>query len=64
MPSSIVTYFNSIKVQLKRFGQYGCRHFDRFQFHKGTIKTQWRIVYHTDFEKFQFHKGTIKTGWR
>ena len=35
----------------------------RFQFHKGTIKTRllWRSF--PQFIAFQFHKGTIKTGY-
>ena len=34
---------------------------ERFQFHKGTIKTYSLRQNGGIFEKFQFHKGTIKT---
>ena len=33
-------YFNSIKVRLKRPAYSGSQHTPRFQFHKGTIKTE------------------------
>ncbi len=33
------TYFNSIKVQLRRDDEYYQQSFTIFQFHKGTIKT-------------------------
>ena len=32
-----------------------------FQFHKGTIKTFFILIYPTMIISFQFHKGTIKT---
>ena len=32
----------------------------KFQFHKGTIKTAYRLR-HSVAVPFQFHKGTIKT---
>ena len=32
-------YFNSIKVQLKRLIAKTFKFFEKFQFHKGTIKT-------------------------
>ena len=32
-----------------------------FQFHKGTIKTQFGWIWGYSIQKFQFHKGTIKT---
>ena len=32
-----------------------------FQFHKGTIKTQYLLKYRDRTLLFQFHKGTIKT---
>ena len=53
--------FNSIKVRLKR-GRHPPRLCCRlFQFHKGTIKTEWTEIKEIGFWKFQFHKGTIKT---
>ena len=33
----------------------------RFQFHKGTIKTNVVAALVGSMPKFQFHKGTIKT---
>ena len=33
----------------------------RFQFHKGTIKTEADPQPETTAQEFQFHKGTIKT---
>ena len=33
----------------------------RFQFHKGTIKTWQEYYKHSVYSTFQFHKGTIKT---
>ena len=38
-----------------------CFHFDWFQFHKGTIKTQTPDQAQPQDTSFQFHKGTIKT---
>ena len=35
----------------------------RFQFHKGTIKTELRLKGYSNLSSFQFHKGTIKTGF-
>ena len=32
-----------------------------FQFHKGTIKTEYEDVFLLVDAEFQFHKGTIKT---
>ena len=34
---------------------------NRFQFHKGTIKTDKLYRLQQQAGKFQFHKGTIKT---
>ena len=53
--------FNSIKVRLKpaqNFALFFCK---LFQFHKGTIKTQFTYQMMLLLIKFQFHKGTIKT---
>ena len=33
----------------------------KFQFHKGTIKTNFSMVSSWLISAFQFHKGTIKT---
>ena len=33
----------------------------RFQFHKGTIRTNLSFDNNTTMELFQFHKGTIRT---
>ena len=63
MPSLFLTNFNSIKVQLKHVIDESDFASVEFQFHKGTIKTDDDISFHTWFCKFQFHKGTIKTNW-
>ena len=34
----------------------------KFQFHKGAIRTQSHGKYPRDKQKFQFHKGAIRTG--
>ena len=62
-PSSGCTWhpdFNSIKVRLKHLASSGCGSPSRFQFHKGTIKTNPRTEGQMR-QRFQFHKGTIKT---
>ena len=33
----------------------------RFQFHKGTIRTLLRLLIQMSLFQFQFHKGTIRT---
>ena len=33
----------------------------QFQFHKGTIRTQWANMLVNSIMTFQFHKGTIRT---
>ena len=53
--------FNSIKVQLKPKQLCTLLGYGKFQFHKGTIKTNISIPLYLNFEEFQFHKGTIKT---
>ena len=35
--------------------------FLKFQFHKGTIKTEFQPKSYKSNNLFQFHKGTIKT---
>ena len=52
--------FNSIKVQLKRIWSPTCTITSKFQFHKGTIKTN-SLHSRPRQSAFQFHKGTIKT---
>jgi len=32
-----------------------------FQFHSGSIKTDWHKLYHAAAAQFQFHSGSIKT---
>ena len=53
--------FNSIKVRLKRPKPTDRSSIAKFQFHKGTIKTD--LSHRNLFTSylFQFHKGTIKT---
>ena len=53
-------HFNSIKVRLKPARQIHVQAGQRFQFHKGTIKTAEYGQAAND-KSFQFHKGTIKT---
>ena len=54
--------FNSIKVRLKLLVLTSFKkHTDKFQFHKGTIKTIDAGTAHYIELIFQFHKGTIKT---
>ena len=40
-----ILYFNSIKVQLRRTLPTSLRLLNRFQFHKGTIKTHCFGIY-------------------
>ena len=53
-------HFNSIKVQLEQGEQKDRAALAQFQFHKGTIRTQYRLQPGAKSE-FQFHKGTIRT---
>ncbi len=55
------SYFNSIKVQLKRNKTIIRCATAKFQFHKGTIKTGIAGTGLGLGIAFQFHKGTIKT---
>ena len=34
---------------------------EQFQFHKGTIRTNFTLMERYELIKFQFHKGTIRT---
>ena len=53
--------FNSIKVQLElQHAKTDGRSFQRFQFHKGTIRTIYTLGLFGSY-LFQFHKGTIRT---
>ena len=52
--------FNSIKVQLELNILKVMQSKTKFQFHKGTIRTN--IMLRIKFvDVFQFHKGTIRT---
>ena len=57
----LLSYFNSIKVQLEP--QYRCELSAPlgFQFHKGTIRTALSSAGAGAALGFQFHKGTIRT---
>ena len=54
--------FNSIKVRLELLSTFWLHGLDdRFQFHKGAIRTNpWRPVLPYS-SRFQFHKGAIRT---
>ena len=54
-------HFNSIKVQLEPYAQACSGEEDRFQFHKGTIRTGLLVMTNIFSLVFQFHKGTIRT---
>ena len=53
--------FNSIKVQLEQIITIDADNLTAFQFHKGTIRTQWQPYNASLCNVFQFHKGTIRT---
>ena len=57
----LFTYFNSIMVQLKHNERERNPHDNTFQFHNGTIKTDYSFILPAILPKFQFHNGTIKT---
>ena len=59
--NKIVYHFNSIKVQLRQRRKHLETQKKKFQFHKGTIKTQAIKEANEAAVSFQFHKGTIKT---
>ena len=62
---AITANFNSIKVRLELFGDF--RNFGspiKFQFHKGTIRTDGGNKCSASSAVFQFHKGTIRTDAR
>ena len=57
-----LTYFNSIKVQLELKFINKSPLVEKFQFHKGTIRTiLMHMALKTLIPLFQFHKGTIRT---
>ena len=58
---STVPHFNSIKVRLKHLSYRNLFNAPVFQFHKGTIETQYSCFCPTKTKRFQFHKGTIET---
>ena len=58
---AIESYFNSIKVQLERYQFSFLQIHPKFQFHKGTIRTDKKIYDRELSALFQFHKGTIRT---
>ena len=56
-----ISYFNSIKVQLEQKIRRVKEAIEKFQFHKGTIRTLCQFPYDGSRATFQFHKGTIRT---
>ena len=55
-------HFNSIKVRLELGDIKGKGvSLNQFQFHKGTIRTVWKLENRDEKREFQFHKGTIRT---
>ena len=44
------------------FARYKAYLINRFQFHKGTIRTCSNTINDDKLLVFQFHKGTIRTG--
>ena len=59
--AKVLSYFNSIKVQLEHSVDDSKVHVNLFQFHKGTIRTFSFISFQDSLLLFQFHKGTIRT---
>ena len=53
--------FNSIKVQLELITWLLHIKACKFQFHKGTIRTNEELIGYLLVTEFQFHKGTIRT---
>ena len=53
--------FNSIKVQLEQQLLLHWHQLLVFQFHKGTIRTDYFNGVLPTAQLFQFHKGTIRT---
>ena len=53
--------FNSIKVRLEQSTVLSISLYQKFQFHKGTIRTAEIYEYERNITRFQFHKGTIRT---
>ena len=59
--SLLFLYFNSIKVRLEPFRGDKPMIDEKFQFHKGTIRTASYRSQELISNEFQFHKGTIRT---
>jgi len=58
--SSVLKYFNSIKVRLEFVAKLAPNVFEMvFQFHKGAIGVSLKTHFITSGNKFQFHKGAI-----
>ena len=53
--------FNSIKVRLEPLPSQNGSLSSLFQFHKGTIRTNYFTMSFKNIILFQFHKGTIRT---
>ena len=53
--------FNSIKVRLELLASDILTYLNKFQFHKGTIRTLSQVHFLALSNIFQFHKGTIRT---
>ena len=59
---SFVSDFNSIKVRLEQGGgRSPHRTNNLFQFHKGAIRTSYKMQRWLNGRIFQFHKGAIRT---
>ena len=58
----LILHFNSIKVRLELLDNFKNSVFDnKFQFHKGAIRTISSAALNYANESFQFHKGAIRT---
>ena len=56
----VPTYFNSIKVRLKRAKELAYIKKHTFQFHKGTIKTRQRVAVQSSQGNFNSIKVRLK----
>ena len=61
MAEPVESNFNSIKVRLEQSAISERDWTQRFQFHKGTIRTLAQGYQTLGASIFQFHKGTIRT---
>ena len=58
----ILSDFNSIKVRLElAVDPKTIQNWEKFQFHKGAIRTRRRTERFVPRHEFQFHKGAIRT---